>query len=164
VPVKFLLPLFNHFGRNGIMEAEGDELKDIPRVKVRQVAAGVPAFGCIYGGRDVRVQSGRDVRVQSGRDVRAPRYFQFLPLLPLLRTAVGDLPAKRFGDVAHSDAIEGLGDKLPLLPEHRLEVFNWRQELNDAQAHALDQPQQLEPALAHAIACRFQLLQVEFFR
>jgi len=43
--MQFLFPLLDDPGGDGIVEPEGDELDDVSRIKVREVAAGVPAFG-----------------------------------------------------------------------------------------------------------------------
>jgi len=84
-----------------------------------------------------------------------------LPLRPL-SFAGGDFGVKRFGDVADGDAVKGLGDELFLFPEHLLEVFDLRQEFDDVHPHALDEAQELKPALAQALAGGFHFLQVEY--
>ena len=89
---------------------------------------------------------------------------QRFPLLPL-RLVGGDLRVKRLRDVAHGDAVEGLGDEFAFLPEHLLEVFDLRQEGDDVVAHP-DQAHHLEPALgspspAASISSR---LSTSFFR
>ncbi len=50
-PMQFLFPLLDDLGGDGVVEPEGDELDGVFRIKVREVAAGVPASGC---GRGVR--------------------------------------------------------------------------------------------------------------